>query len=92
MERIVWIKPQAALEPVIYRIGATMYRDPASNSPRTIPHIRAEVSILAAGGHQSVLPGSSPASSASVRLRHRPGFRCPSLTLPIRTRSRPFTR
>jgi len=29
-----------ALEPVIYRIGATMYRDPALNSGGTIPHFR----------------------------------------------------
>src|SRR5690606_21427536 len=34
-------RPSPTLEPVIYRIGATMYRDPALNSGRTIQHFRA---------------------------------------------------
>src|SRR5690606_33938056 len=34
-------RPSPTLEPVIYRIGATMYRDPALNSARTIQHFGA---------------------------------------------------
>jgi len=41
MERIVWSTVGGRPETlVIYRIGATMYRDPALNSPRTIAHFR----------------------------------------------------
>jgi hypothetical protein len=43
MERIVWIGRIRPWNLVIYRIGATMYRDPALNSGRTIPHFGPEV-------------------------------------------------
>ena len=36
-------RPFPAWYLLIYRIGATMYRDPALNSGRTIPHFRPEV-------------------------------------------------
>lgn len=51
MERIVWRGRLRPWNLVIYRIGNTMYRDPALNSARTLPHFRAK------GCHPTVFVG-----------------------------------
>lgn len=53
MERIVWRGRLRPWNLVIYRIGATMYREPALNSVGTLPQFRA---VVNRGGGSIYLP------------------------------------